>query len=172
MQHSIEHLEREFHKIRAGKANPSMLDGITIDNYGVQSPLNQVANISTPDPRTIVVQPWDKNNLKAIETEIMNANLGFNPMNDGQIIRINVPVLTEERRNSLVKMAKAEAENARIGIRNHRRTAMEEAKALEKEGIPEDEVKRLQSKIQDLTDRYIEKVEKILEEKEKDITTI
>ena len=172
MKQSLEHLDKEFHKIRASKANPSMVDGITIEVYGSSMPLNQVASISTPDPRTLVIQPWDKANLSLIEKEIMNSNLGFNPMNDGQLIRINVPVLTEERRFSLVKMAKSEAENAKIGIRNHRRAANDDAKALEKDGVSEDEVKRLQDKIQKLTDSYIEKIEKALEAKEKDITTV
>lgn len=172
MKESLDHLDKQFHKIRASKANPSMLEGITIEVYGSTMPLNQVASISTPDPRTLVIQPWDKANLSPIEKEIMNSNLGFNPMNDGQLIRINVPVLTEERRQSLVKMAKSESENAKIGIRNHRRSANEDAKALEKDGVSEDEVKRLQDKIQELTDKYIEKVEKALEAKEKDITTV
>lgn len=172
MKQSLDHLDKEFHKIRASKANPSMVEGISIEVYGSTTPLNQVASISTPDPRTLLIQPWDKANLSPIEKEIMNSNLGFNPMNDGQLIRINVPVLTEERRQSLVKMAKTESENAKIGIRNHRRMANDDAKALEKDGVSEDEVKRLQDKIQDLTNTYINKVEKALEAKEKDITTV
>lgn len=172
MKQSLDHLGKEFHKIRASKANPAMLDGVTIEAYGAQMPLNQVANINTPDPRTLTIQPWDKSNLSVIEKTIINSNLGFNPMNDGVLIRINVPVLTEERRLDLVKRAKAEAENAKIGIRNHRRTVMEDAKALEKEGVSEDEVKVLQDKIQDITNHYIELVDKALAEKEKDITTV
>ncbi|OIO99330.1 MAG: ribosome recycling factor [Bacteroidetes bacterium CG2_30_33_31] len=172
MQGSIVHLEKELHKIRASKANPAMLDGVSIEVYGSVMPLNQVSNISTPDPRTLAIQPWDKNNLSAIEKAIINSNLGFNPMNDGQIIRINVPILTEERRHSLIKMAKNEAELAKISIRTHRRNSNEEGKALEKEGVSEDEVKILQEKIQDLTKHYIDKIEKLLEEKEKDISTL
>ncbi len=172
MKQSLDHLDKEFHKIRASKANPSMVDGITIEVYGSSMPLNQVASISTPDPRTLVIQPWDKANLSPIEKEIMNSNLGFNPMNDGQLIRINVPILTEERRQSLVKMAKVESENAKIGIRNHRRSGNDEAKSLEKDGVSEDEIKNLQDKIQDLTNTYISKIEKALEIKETDITTV
>ncbi len=172
MKNSLEHLDKEFHKIRASKANPAMLDGVKIEAYGASMPLNQVANINTPDPRTLTVQPWDKSNLSTIEKAIINSNLGFNPMNDGILIRINVPVLTEERRLDLVKRAKVEAENAKVGIRNHRRSAMEDAKSLEKEGVSEDEVKLLQDKIQDLTNSYIEKVDKAFAEKEKDITTV
>ncbi len=172
MQSSIDHLDRELHKIRAGKASPSMLDGISIDNYGSSMPLNQVANISTPDPRTLMIQPWDKANLPLIEKEIINSNLGFNPQNDGTIIRINVPVLTEERRLGLVKKAKAEEEEAKIGIRNARRNANDEAKQLEKDGLSEDETKRLQSKIDDLTHEFYKIAEKMFEDKEKDITSI
>lgn len=172
MKQSLDHLDKEFHKIRASKANPAMLDGIRIEVYGSMMPINQVSNISTPDPRTLTIQPWDKNNLHVIEKAIINSNLGFNPMNDGVLIRINVPVLTEERRMDLVKKAKAESEHAKIGIRNHRRDGMEEAKSLEKSGISEDEVKMIQDKLQDLTNKYIDLVEKALVVKEKDITTV
>jgi len=172
MKLSNEHLDRELHKIRAGKASPSMLDGISIDNYGSMMPLVQVANISTPDPRTLMIQPWDKANLPIIEKEIINSNLGFNPQNDGTIIRINVPVLTEERRLGLVKKAKAAEEDAKIAIRNARRSANDEAKQLEKDGMSEDEAKKLQSKIDDLTHVYYKKAEAMFEDKEKDITSI
>jgi ribosome recycling factor len=172
MKQSMEHLDKEFHKIRAGKASPAMLDGLHVEVYGSNMPLNQVSNVNTPDPRTITVEPWDKNNLSVIEKAIINSNLGFNPMNDGTLIRINVPVLTEERRLELVKRAKTEAENAKIGIRNHRRSAMEESKVLEKEALSEDAVKRLQDDIQKMTDNFIAKIDKEFEEKEKDITSI
>jgi len=172
MKLSLEHLDRELHKIRAGKASPNMLDGISIENYGSKMPLVQVANISTPDPRTLMIQPWDKANLPIIEKEIINSNLGFNPQNDGTIIRINVPVLTEERRLNLVKKAKSTEEDAKIAIRNARRSANEEAKQLEKDGLSEDETKRLLSKIDDLTHDYYKKAEAMLKEKEKDITSI
>jgi len=172
MDSSMEHFDRELHKIRAGKASPGMLDGISIDNYGSQMPLNQVANISTPDARTLMIQPWDKANLAPIEKEIINSNLGFNPQNDGTLIRINVPILTEERRLDLVKKAKAAEEDAKIAMRNARRSANDETKQLEKDGMSEDEAKRLQGKIDDLTQNYYKKVEKMFEEKEMDITSI
>lgn len=172
MANAVAHLERELVKIRAGKASPQMLDSVRVDNYGMLSPINQIANINTPDPKLIVIQPWDKNMIQPIEKAILAANLGFNPQNDGQIIRIPVPPLTEERRRELAKRAKTEAENAKIAIRNDRRSAMEEAKALEKQGIPEDEVKLLQAKIQEATDAFIAKVDKIYEAKEKDIMTV
>ncbi len=172
MDSTIEHLDRELRKIRAGKANPGMLDGISIDNYGSNMPLNQVANISTPDPRTIMIQPWDKANLPVIEKEIINSNLGFNPQNDGTLIRINVPVLTEERRLGLVKQAKAAEEDAKVGTRNARRSANDEAKQLEKDGLSEDETKRLMGKIDDLTHDYYKRAEKLFEEKERDIVSI
>ncbi|MFP4289121.1 MAG: ribosome recycling factor [Bacteroidales bacterium] len=172
MDNSIQHLEREFVKIRAGKANPQMLDSVKVDYYGTLTPLSQVSNINTPDPKSIVVQPWEKNMLGPIEKAIMAANLGFNPQNDGTIIRIIVPPLTEERRKDLVKKSKAEAEICKVSIRNARREALDAGKKLEKEGTPEDEVKRLESDIQELTNEYIKKVDKILDQKESDIMTI
>ncbi|HRS54614.1 MAG TPA: ribosome recycling factor [Bacteroidales bacterium] len=172
MQLAIQHLEKEFQKIRAGKASPQMLEGIKIDYYGTMTPLEQIANINTPDPRQIIVQPWDKSILSTIEKAILAANLGFNPKNEGEVLRIIVPPLTEERRKELVKKARIEAENAKIAIRNIRRNANETAKKLEKQGIPEDEIKKLESEIQELTNSYINKIDKILEVKEKDIMTI
>jgi len=172
MQNTILHLEKEFQKIRAGKASSQMLDGVRIDYYGVMTPIDQTANISTPDARQIIVQPWDKSVLGLIEKAIMAANLGFNPKNEGEILRIVVPALTEERRRELVKRAKTEAENAKISIRNIRRNANETAKKLKKEGVPEDEVDKLETDIQKITDDYSEKVDKILEIKEKDIMTV
>lgn len=172
MDNAIKHLERELIKIRAGKANPQMLDSVKVDYYGTMTPLSQVSNINTPDPKSIVVQPWEKNMLGPIEKAILVANLGFNPQNDGTIIRIVVPPLTEERRRDLVKKAKAEAENCKVSIRNARREAMDSAKKLEKEGEPEDEVKRLENDIQELTNDFIKKVDTLLEAKENDIMTI
>jgi len=172
MSRAITHLEKEFQQIRAGKANPSMLDGVSIDYYGVNTPINQTANITSPDPRQIIVQPWDKSVIGLIEKAIMAANLGFNPKNEGEVLRIIVPSVTEERRRDLVKQAKVEAENSKVGIRNIRRTANDEAKKLEKEGISEDDVKKLQEDIQKLTTDYIDKVDKVTEAKEKDIMTI
>jgi ribosome recycling factor len=172
MSKALTHLEKEFQQIRAGKANPSMLDGVSIDYYGVNTPINQTANITSPDPRQIIVQPWDKSVIGLIEKAIMAANLGFNPKNEGEVLRIIVPSVTEERRKDLVKQAKVEAENSKVGIRNIRRTANDEAKKLEKEGISEDDVKKLQEDIQKLTTDYIDKVDKVTEAKEKDIMTI
>ena len=172
MMHAIEHLEREFQKIRAGKANPNMLSGVRVDYYGVSTPIEQTSNISTPDPKQIIIQPFDKSTIHEIEKAIMNANLGFNPQNEGELIRIQVPPLTEERRRDLVKKAKHVAEETKIGIRNARRHANEEAKKLEKDGLPEDDTKHLLDEIQKLTDKYIEKVEKEIELKEKDVLTV
>lgn len=172
MDKAIAHLEKEYQKIRAGKANPAMLNGVIVEYYGAHVPIEQTANINTPDPRQIIVQPFDKSSLNAIDKAIRNANLGFNPSSDGDILRINVPPLNEERRRDLVKRAKNETEDAKIGIRNARRQANEEAKKLEKEGIPEDEVKRLIEKIQELTNGYTQKVDKLFELKEQDILTI
>ena len=172
MKHAIDHLEREFQKIRAGKANPNMLNGVRVDFYGVSTPIEQTSNINTPDPRQIIVQPFDKSTIHDIEKAILNANLGFNPQNEGEIIRINVPPLTEERRLELVKRAKIAAEETKVGVRNTRRQANEEAKKLEKDGMAEDDTKHLMDEIQKLTDTYSEKIDKLVEEKEKDILTV
>jgi ribosome recycling factor len=172
MDNAISHLEKEFQKIRAGKASPQMLEGVKVDYYGVTTPIEQTANINTPDPRQIIVQPWDKSILGELEKAIRNANLGFNPKNEGEVLRISVPPLTEERRLELVKKAKVEAEDTRISIRNTRRSANDLAKSLEKDGLPEDEAKRLQEKIQELTDEFIKKVDEMLETKEKDMMTV
>jgi len=172
MQLAVSHLEKEFQKIRAGKASPMMLEGVKIDYYGVMTPIEQTANISTPDARQIIVQPWDKSVLGLLEKAIMAANLGFNPKNEGEILRIIVPPLTEERRRDLVKKTKMEAENAKISIRNIRRSANDTAKQLKKDGTPEDEVTRLEAEIQKITDEFISEVDKFLEIKEKDIMTV
>jgi len=172
MQHAIEHLKKEFQKIRAGKATPSMLNGVRVDYYGVQTPIEQTANINTPDARQIIVQPFDKSTIHDIEKAIMNANLGFNPQNEGEILRINVPPLTEERRLELVKQAKTVAEDTKIGLRNARRHANDEAKQMEKDGMPEDDIKHLMDEIQKLTDKYSTKIDELLELKDKDILTV
>jgi len=172
MQLAVSHLEKEFQKIRAGKASPMMLEGVKIDYYGAMTPIEQTANISTPDARQIIVQPWDKSVLGLLEKAIMAANLGFNPKNEGEILRIVVPPLTEERRRDLVKKAKMEAENAKISIRNIRRSANETAKNLKKDGTPEDDVTKLEADIQKITDEFISEVDKFLEVKEKDIMTV
>jgi ribosome recycling factor len=172
MGKAISHLERELVKIRAGKANPQMLDSVKVDYYGTMTPLSQVSNINTPDPRSIIIQPWEKTMLAPIEKAIMAANLGFNPQNDGTIIRVMVPPLTEERRRELVKKAKSEAESTKVSIRNVRREAIEGGKKLEKEGVPEDLVKKFEGDIQELTNKNISRVDALMETKEADIMTI
>jgi ribosome recycling factor len=172
MSLAVQHLEKELQKLRAGKASAQMLDGVRIDYYGVMTSIDQTANISTPDARQIIVQPWDKSVLGLIDKAIQAANLGFNPKNEGEILRITVPPLTEERRRDLVKKAKNEAENGKISIRNIRRIANETAKKLKKDGVPEDEVEKLEADIQKITDEFSSRVDKILEIKEKDIMTV
>jgi ribosome recycling factor len=172
MNGSIAHLEKEFLNIRAGKATPQMLGGVFVDYYGSQTPLSQVANINVPDARTITVTPWEKNMLHPIEKAIMVANLGFNPMNNGDNIIISVPALTEERRRDLVKQAKAEAEDAKIGIRNARKDANTDIKKLEKEGTSEDICKTAEDDVQKLTDAFIRKIEEHLAVKEAEIMKV
>ncbi len=169
MDAAILHLQKEFVKIRAGKANPSMLSTVMVDYYGSQTPLSQVSNINTPDARTISVQPWEKSLLQEIETAIMHANLGFNPMNNGEMIIINVPPLTEERRVQLVKQAKAEAEDAKVSIRSSRQEANKEIKNLD---ISEDLEKNAEIDIQEMTDDYTERIDKLLDSKEAEIMKV
>jgi len=172
MERSIHHFERALTKIRAGRANPSMLDEIRVEYYGNHVPLSQVANLNTPDARTITIQPWERNLIGAIEKEIINANLGFNPSNNGDVVIINVPALTEDRRRDLVRMAKAEAEDSRVGVRSARQDANKELKALDHSHISEDIIKDHEKKIQELTNEYIAKVDALLERKEKEIMTV
>lgn len=172
MQKAINHLESDLQKVRAGKASTQMLEGVMVEYYGSMTPITNVASLSTPDARTIVVQPWEKSSLTPIEKAIQAANLGFNPQNDGVIIRIIVPPLTEERRKDLVKKAKAEAENCKVSIRTIRKTAMEAIKKMQKDGLPEDTAKSVEQKIQIITDNYSTKADKHLENKEKEILTV
>lgn len=172
MNSAIDHLKKEFQKIRAGKATPSMLQGVIVEYYGVNTPIEQTSNINTPDARQIIIQPFDKSTIHDIEKAIMNANLGFNPQNEGEILRINVPPLTEERRLELVKKAKVVAEDTKIGVRNSRRHANDEAKKMEKDGLPEDDAKHLMDEIQKLTDKYTAQIDELLELKDKDILTV
>ncbi|HCC71071.1 MAG TPA: ribosome recycling factor [Bacteroidales bacterium] len=172
MEGAIAHLETELSKLRAGKATPALLDGIKVDYYGVNTPLNQVSNINTPDAKSIIIQPWEKTMLGPIEKAIMAANIGLTPMNNGEIIRINVPPLTEERRSQLVKMVKNEGESARISLRNSRKWANDELKKLLKEGLSEDAEKNSEDQVQELTDDFSKKVEEIIEAKETDIMTV
>ncbi len=172
MENAISHLEKELSKIRAGKASPDILNGIFVDYYGVNTPLNQVANINTPDLKTIVVQPWEKNMLTPIEKAILAANIGLTPGNNGEVIHINIPALTEERRNQLVKQVKAEGENAKVSIRNARKNANDDLRKLENEGLSEDREKSAEDEVQEMTNDYSKKVESFLEVKEKDLMTI
>ena len=172
MDKAIDHCDGELLKIRAGKASPSMLDDISVDYYGSPTPLNQVGSVNTPDARTIVIQPWEKSLLGPIEKAIMEANLGVNPQNDGIVIRINVPPLTEERRRDLVKKAKGEAETGKVAIRNIRKDANEKIKRLKSEGVSEDEIKVGEAEVQKLTDAYIIKIDQLSDAKEKDIMTV
>ncbi|MBK8658686.1 MAG: ribosome recycling factor [Bacteroidetes bacterium] len=172
MQKALEHFEYELSKIRAGKANASMLEGIEVDAYGTRSPLIQVGNVSTPDARTISIQPWDPSLLQPIEKAILQANIGLTPQNDGKIIRLNIPPLTEERRKELVKQTKHEAENCRIALRTIRKNANEKVKKLQKDGLPEDSAKNAEQSVQNLTNDFSAKVDKHIEVKEKEIMTV
>ena len=169
MQNAIDHLVKELRNIRAGKATPAMLAGIQVDYYGSSTPLSQVANVNTPDARTITVQPWEKNMLQEIEKAIMIANIGFNPMNNGENIIINVPPLTEERRIGLTKQAKAESEHAKVGVRNARKEANNEIKKVD---ISDDMKKNAEAEIQTLTDNFVKNTEELLAVKEKEIMTV
>ncbi|MEC3878327.1 ribosome recycling factor [Parapedobacter sp. 10938] len=172
MNKAVAFAESELVKIRAGKAMPSMLDGIHVDYYGTATPLAQVSNINTPDARTLVVQPWEKTMLAPIEKAILDANIGLTPQNDGSIIRLNIPPLTEERRRDLVKKVKEEAERGRVAVRNIRKDANDTIKKLKADGVSEDEIKAGEAEVQKLTDTYITKVDQLAEAKEKDIMTV
>ncbi|SET25910.1 ribosome recycling factor [Draconibacterium orientale] len=172
MAAAVEHLEKELVHIRAGKANPAMLDGVHVEYYGSQTPLNQVANVSTPDARTIAVQPWEKNLIPQIEKAIQNANLGLNPDNNGEIIRINIPVLTEERRRGLVKQAHQEGENAKVSVRGARKDSNDSLKKLQKDGLSEDIEKDAEAEVQKMTDEFGKKIDALVQAKEEDIMTI
>ncbi|HOU01503.1 MAG TPA: ribosome recycling factor [Bacteroidales bacterium] len=172
MQKATDHLEHELARLRAGRATPVLLDGITVDYYGVNSPLAQVSNINTPDPKTILIQPWEKTMLGTIEKAIMAANIGLTPMNNGEVIRINIPPLTEERRHQLVKQVRNEGETAKISIRNSRKWANDELKQLLKNGLPEDLEKNAVENVQQMTAEFTAKVDKIITLKEKDVMTV
>jgi ribosome recycling factor len=172
MKKGIGHLEAELIKIRAGKASPQMLDGLVVDYYGTPSPINQIANVSAVDARTLTIQPWEKNMLQPIERSIIAANLGVTPQNDGNIIRLFMPPLTEERRKEFVKRANGEGEHSKIAVRSIRRDAIEEIKRLQKEGLSEDEAKDAEKKMQEITDKFIAVIEKHLSVKEKEIMSV
>lgn len=172
MKKAISHLETELSRIRAGKATPQILDGISVEYYGNPTPLNQVANVTVTDARTISLQPWEKNMLAPIERAIIASNIGLNPQNDGNIIRLFLPPLTEERRKELVKRVNGEGEQAKISVRNIRREAIEQIKKEQKDGLSEDAAKEAEGRIQGLTDKYIALVDQHCKDKDKEIMTI
>ncbi|MCB0473354.1 MAG: ribosome recycling factor [Flavobacteriaceae bacterium] len=169
MDNAVEHLKKEFLNIRAGKASPAMIRSVMVDYYGSQTPINQVANVNTPDAMTISIQPWEKSMLHEIERAIMIANLGFNPVNNGESIIINVPALTEERRKELAKQAKTETENDKVSVRNARKEAMHEIKKLD---VSDDMKSNAEVDIQELTDKYIKIIDDLFAEKENEIMTV
>lgn len=172
MNKAIQHLEVELVKIRAGRANPNMLDGIVVDYYGTPTPINQIGNLSVTDARTLTIQPWEKNMLQPIERAIINSNIGLAPQNDGNIIRLFLPPLTEERRKELVKRVNAEGEHTKVAVRNIRRDAIEQIKKLQKDGLSEDAAKDAEKDVQALTDKYSLQIDKHLEAKDKEIMAV
>lgn len=172
MEKAISHLEVELQKVRAGKANPVMLENVMVDYYGSKVPISNTASVNTQDSRTLIIQPWEKTMLTPIEKAIQMANLGFNPQNDGVIIRIVVPPLTEERRKELSKTAKSLGEDAKVSVRNIRKEAMEQVKKLQKDGLPEDEAKTAETQIQQTTDQHVAKIDTHITQKEKEIMTV
>lgn len=169
---NIQHTIVEFSRLRAGKASPAMLEGVMVEYYGNMVPLSQVANISSPDARSLAIQPWEKTMIRPIETAIINGNLGFAPQNDGEVIRINIPPLTEERRTQLVKSAKNENENSKVGLRNSRKEALESIRKLKADGLSEDDFKAAEAEIQKLIDSYSKRIDDLTVVKEKEIMTI
>lgn len=172
MGKALKHLHKNYSRLRTGKANPKMLDGVTVDYYGAETPLKNAANVSASDYRTLVIQPYEKTMIKKIEKAIMDSDLGLNPQNNGDMIFINIPALTEERRKELVKFAKKELEDAKISIRNARREVNQQLKEAQNEGVSEDEVKEGEEKVEALTKNYTEKAENIFEEKENEIMEV
>ena len=172
MERAMKHTQIELSKIRAGKASPQMLDGIQLEYYGVMTPLNQVATVSTPDSRTIAIRPFERKMIAAVERAIINSNLGLNPANDGETIRLNLPPLTEERRRDLVKKVKAEIEIAKINVRKVRQESNDDLRKLKNEGVSEDAVKVGEERVQKLTDKYIDLVEQMFTAKETDIMSV
>jgi len=172
MQGSVTFLDEDLKTYRAGKANPAVFNSVMVNYYGTMTPIPQVASISTPDAKTMLIQPWDRTLLRPVEKAIMDANLGFTPQNNGEVIRINVPAITEERRKELVKKSRTAGENAKVAVRNARRDAIESLKKLQKEGLPEDSEKDFEDEVQKLTDNFSKKVEEILSAKEKEIMTV
>lgn len=172
MEMAVMYLDETLQRIRAGKANPKILDGIRVDYYGSQAPISNVANIAVPDARTIAITPWEKSMFKEIEKAIINSDLGITPENNGEVIRIGIPPLTEERRKQLVKQSKGEAENAKVSVRNARRDAIDGLKKAVKQGMPEDVEKDAEAQAQKLHDKYLKKIDDIFAAKEKEILTV
>lgn len=172
MGKALEHTSNEMRKVRAGKAVPDMLYGIMVEYYNMDTPLEQLASINAPDARTLMVKPFDKSVIKNIEKAIVDSNLGLNPQNDGESIRINIPTLTEERRKELFKQVKNEAENGKISVRNIRKDVKEQLKKLQKEGMEEDAVKKAEEDVQNITDEYVNKIDKLLSDKEEELMNI
>lgn len=169
---AIDHLKKTLISIRAGKADAGLLNGITVDYYGSSTPLTQVANVSTPDTKTIAIQPWEKTMIEPVEKAIMEANIGLTPVNNGDVIRLVLPPLTEERRKDLVKKVKGEGENTKVSLRTIRRDSNEEFKKMQKEGLSEDEAKKAETKMQEITDKYNKDIDAIIAKKETDIMTV
>ncbi len=172
MERTVEHLEDELLNVRAGKASPNVLNGVMVDYYGSQTPVSGVASVTVPDAKTILIQPWDKNLIRVIEKAIIDSNIGLTPSNNGEQIRLSIPPLTEERRKELVKQVRAEAETARISLRNARRDAVEAFKKATKEGMPEDESKDGETQAQKLLEKYSKQLDALLDKKEKEIMTV
>ncbi len=172
MEKALQNLEKEFGKLRTGRASTALVDGVKIDYYGTPTPLNQVASVSVPDSRTIAIQPWDRNAFADIERALQKSDLGLNPVNDGKLIRINIPPLTEERRKELVKIARKYGEDAKVAIRNVRRDANDTLKKMKNDGLSEDEIHRGQDEVQKLTDDYVARTDTALDAKEKEIMEI
>ena len=172
MEMTLEFLDETLSRIRAGRANAKILDGVRVDYYGTMSPLSSVATVSTPDAKTIMIQPWEKAMLKEVEKAIMNSDVGITPENNGEVIRLGIPPLTEERRKQLVKQVKQEAEEAKVSIRNSRRDGIDEAKKAVKSGMPEDMGKDLEADLQKIHDKYIKKIDEVFAAKEKEILTV
>lgn len=172
MKEAVDHLQDQYRRIRAGKATPDILNGVYVSYYGYNAPLHQLATVNTPDARTISIQPWEKSMIQPIEKAIQAANLGLNPQNDGERIRVNIPDLTEERRKELTKYIKNESEAAKISVRNYRQEAKDQIKKLQKDGLPEDEAKAKEQDLQKMTDKHIEQINKLTEEKEEELLTV
>lgn len=172
MQKAVEAFQRDIASVKAGRATPAMLDRVTVDYYGTPTPINQLANLSVPEPRSLVIQPWDKSTVPLIEKAILKSDLGITPISDGNVIRLNLPQLTEERRKELVRNLQKQTEDQRVAIRNVRRDGLDQLKKLRKDGLPEDEERQAEADVQKLTDKYIAEIDQVAAAKEKDILEV